>query len=620
MTVVVQKQNDVVILADSKKNYVAALKGTVIINNSNGTGNSTVNLSFNETNGFTGNFTNGNLTINLQNANATQSGKLTSTDWQRLDGVVGNVTLAQSNITALQNETASINSTVNLTSGNVTALQNLTASINQTLSNHTGNFTNPHNVTKSQIGLGNVSDIAPLDLPISNATQTALNAKLDASQKGATNGVAELVNGTVPISQLPSYVDDVVESANFAALPVTGEAGKIYVTLDDNLTYRWSGSAYVEISKSLALGETSATAYRGDRGAIAYNHSQTTHDKAFVGLGNVDNTSDLDKPISNATQSALNTKANANLTINGQSLTGNVTLTTANISDSTDKRYVNESQLANINNITTNHSALSNINWINSGHTGNASTVAGFASDGAAQYLTTNGSGSVVLTSNAALTNANLTTPILGTPQSGNLTNCNGTAQNLTAGNVSYLNLSANTTNISGTLGLSNGGTNSNLTALTLKLQEVSNISSAYTNTTASIPYDNTKPQSSEGTLILTKTITPKSVNSTLKISTQLWVAANEAARIIGAVFSNVTGADALSSGHTFITSTSTEAVFPLPIQAIHTPNTTNPVNISVRVGSPTSKTVSVNGATSGAVLGGSLQSSLIILEEIDVT
>lgn len=107
---------------------------------------------------------------------------------------------------------------------------------------------------------------------------------------------------------------------------------------------------------------------------------------------------------------------------------------------------------------TISHSTLANLTWSGSGHTGNASTVASFASNGTAQYLTTNGSGSVVLTSNASLTNANLTTPILGTPQNGNLTNCNGTAQNLTAGNVSYLNLSTNTTNISGTLPIDRGG------------------------------------------------------------------------------------------------------------------------------------------------------------------
>lgn len=59
---------------------------------------------------------------------------------------------------------------------------------------------------------------------------------------------ADLVSGKVPASQLPSYVDDVVESADFAALPSPGETGKIYVTLDSAQTYRWTGSAYLEIS------------------------------------------------------------------------------------------------------------------------------------------------------------------------------------------------------------------------------------------------------------------------------------------------------------------------------------------------------------------------------------
>ena len=94
------------------------------------------------------------------------------------------------------------------------------------------------------------------------------------SEKGAPNGVATLnENGLVPSSQLPSYVDDVLEYASVSAFPATGETGKIYVALDTNLTYRWSGSAYVEISPSLALGETSSTAYRGDRGKTAYDHA-----------------------------------------------------------------------------------------------------------------------------------------------------------------------------------------------------------------------------------------------------------------------------------------------------------------------------------------------------------
>lgn len=98
------------------------------------------------------------------------------------------------------------------------------------------------------------------------------------SDVGVANGVAELdANGFVPSSQLPSYVDDVLEYASRSAFPATGETGKIYVALDTNLTYRWGGSDYVEISPSLALGETSSTAYRGDRGKIAYDHSQSDH-------------------------------------------------------------------------------------------------------------------------------------------------------------------------------------------------------------------------------------------------------------------------------------------------------------------------------------------------------
>jgi hypothetical protein len=89
-----------------------------------------------------------------------------------------------------------------------------------------------------------------------------------ASEKGANSGVATLgADGKVPASQLPSFVDDVIEVANAAARPATGEAGKIYVTLDDNKTYRWGGTTYVEISAGLALGETQGTAYEGSKGA-----------------------------------------------------------------------------------------------------------------------------------------------------------------------------------------------------------------------------------------------------------------------------------------------------------------------------------------------------------------
>jgi hypothetical protein len=85
--------------------------------------------------------------------------------------------------------------------------------------------------------------------------------------KGAPNGIATLDDsGYVPSSQLPSYVDDVLEFDNVSDFPTPGESGKIYVALSTENTYRWSGTKYVEISKSLALGETSSTAYAGDKG------------------------------------------------------------------------------------------------------------------------------------------------------------------------------------------------------------------------------------------------------------------------------------------------------------------------------------------------------------------
>ena len=91
--------------------------------------------------------------------------------------------------------------------------------------------------------------------------------------KGGANGVAELdANGKVLTSQLPSYVDEVVEYSGLANFPTTGTTGIIYVDTAANKTYRWSGTQYVEISASLALGNTSSTAFRGDYGHTLYSN------------------------------------------------------------------------------------------------------------------------------------------------------------------------------------------------------------------------------------------------------------------------------------------------------------------------------------------------------------
>ena len=78
------------------------------------------------------------------------------------------------------------------------------------------------------------------------------------SSKGVANGVATLGNdGVVPSTQLPSYVDDVLEFSNRSAFPATGASGKIYIAIDTNKTYRWGATTYVEISQSIAIGPDS---------------------------------------------------------------------------------------------------------------------------------------------------------------------------------------------------------------------------------------------------------------------------------------------------------------------------------------------------------------------------
>jgi hypothetical protein len=89
---------------------------------------------------------------------------------------------------------------------------------------------------------------------------------------------AKITTGTIDAARLPSYVDDVIEAANLASFPATGETGKIYVALDTNKTYRWSGSAYVYITS-------------GAVDSVAGKTGVVTLVKADVGLGSVENKS-----------------------------------------------------------------------------------------------------------------------------------------------------------------------------------------------------------------------------------------------------------------------------------------------------------------------------------------
>lgn len=160
---------------------------------------------------------------------------------------------------------------------------------------------------------------------------------IPAASKGAASGVAELdATGKVPAAQLPSYVDDVVEGYFSGGklykdaahtTEITGETGKIYVNLDTNKTYRWSGTAFIVISETIALGETSSTAYRGDRGKTAYDHSQVAHAPADA-QPNVqadwnETDTDADSYIKNKPESIPAAGGNAD-TVNGHTVNADV--------------------------------------------------------------------------------------------------------------------------------------------------------------------------------------------------------------------------------------------------------------------------------------------------------
>jgi len=163
--------------------------------------------------------------------------------------------------------------------------------------------------------LSNKADISDLLSEISRAK--AEEKRIENKTDTGLDNKADLVNGIIPADQLPSYVDQIIEGelislTEFAVedMIITPMSNKIYVDLPTGKTYRWGGSEYVEISASVTIGETSSTAYRGDKGKSAYDHSRITGNphnttKTDIGLGNADNTSDKNKPVSIAQQQAI---------------------------------------------------------------------------------------------------------------------------------------------------------------------------------------------------------------------------------------------------------------------------------------------------------------------------
>lgn len=194
-------------------------------------------------------------------------------------------------------------------------------------------------ITKQDVGLNNVENKSSAtirgEITSNNVTNALGFTPLNSNLKGANNGIAELdSSGKVPSAQLPSYVDDVLEYSYDTDFPSVGETGKIYIATSTNKTYRWSGSVYVEISASLALGTTSSTAFRGDYGNVAYQHAKNKGTAYNSGLYKI--TSNSEGHITNA---ILVTKSDiVNLGIPEQDTTYNVATTSSDgLMSSSDK-------------------------------------------------------------------------------------------------------------------------------------------------------------------------------------------------------------------------------------------------------------------------------------------
>ncbi|OQA48431.1 MAG: hypothetical protein BWY46_01377 [Firmicutes bacterium ADurb.Bin300] len=173
-------------------------------------------------------------------------------------------------------------------------------------------------ITKAMVGLGNVDNTADSNKEVLSATKLktarkingvdfdgtaditiADSTKIPTTQKGAANGVAELDDaGKVPSSQLPSYVDDIIEGT-LSTFPQPGETGKIYVDTETNLTYRWGGTQYAEVSQSLALGETSSTAYAGNKGKQNADNIETLQGQVQTAQDDISSLSENKADLSN---------------------------------------------------------------------------------------------------------------------------------------------------------------------------------------------------------------------------------------------------------------------------------------------------------------------------------
>ena len=234
----------------------------------------------------------GTTAIALGSSSTTLAGLTSVTSTSFVGALTGNASTATTLVTA---RTISLTGDVTYTSGTFDGSANVTGTATLASVGTAGTYTKVTTDAKGRVTSG--TTLATSDIP-----------SLDASK---------ITSGTIDAARLPSYVDDVIEGANLAAFPVTGETGKIYVALDTNKTYRWSGSAYVYITS-------------GAVDSVAGKTGVVTLVKGDVGLGNVDNTADSTKSVLSAatlttarTIGGVSFNGSANIDLPGVNTTGN---------------------------------------------------------------------------------------------------------------------------------------------------------------------------------------------------------------------------------------------------------------------------------------------------------
>ena len=268
-----------------------------------------------------------------------------------INGLQAALDSINSDISSLQ--TGKADKTVNFTAGNgitgggtLAANRTFTLGTPSTLDGASTNavtatsHSHAINVTQTDVGLSNVDNTADADKPVSGPQQTALNLKVNNSEKGVADGVATLdAGGKVPISQISDTVLGQVEymgswnaATNTPTLPTTPEKkGDYYVvnTAGDRFGMSFNVGDWI-ISNGTAWEKVDNTdqvvSVNGKIGAVVIT-------KGDVDLGNVDNTADVNKPVSGPQQTALNLKAN----IDSPSFTGTPTAPTPDTSDDSTK-------------------------------------------------------------------------------------------------------------------------------------------------------------------------------------------------------------------------------------------------------------------------------------------